>query len=75
MSHKEGIKIPLSQPYCPRHQLIGMDGVAGAPHSNANENFSWKKSTQAPGGRINKPEAKYLKNERSHREIRKKRSL
>lgn len=74
MSRKEGIKIPLSvNPIA----LVSVhtDGGAGAPHRNANENFSWKKSAEAPGGRINKPEAKYLKNERSHREIRKKGSL
>lgn len=75
MSQKEGIKIPLLTAHCPSLQLIGIDGVAGAPHRNANENFSWKKSTEAPGGRFNKPEAKYLKNESGHKEIRKKGSL
>lgn len=38
-------------------------------------NFSWKKSAEAPGGRINKPEAKYLTNESSNKEVRKKRNL
>lgn len=39
MSQKEGIKIPLLATHCPSLQLIGIDGVAGAPHRNANENF------------------------------------